>query len=156
MLGILKWIHIHSFFLFPTGELPLSCRHLNSAISATIHELYIHLDNATRFCAIVEGKQFKRDEHNGLNELVEFVGKCILEEIFQWIECKEVENLSFKDINVDQLSDVLGNYANDFFCLKKPTWVNIVFSSTWLKVLLCTKMYFYIITPNHNLTQLRR
>ena len=106
----------HSFFfLFPTGELPLSCRHLNSAISATIHELYIHLDNATRFCAIVEGKQFKRDEHNGLNELVEFVGKCILEEIFQWIECKEVENLSFKDINVDQLSDVLGNYANDFF-----------------------------------------
>ena len=76
------------------------------------------MDNATRFCAIVEGKQFKRDEHNGLNELVEFVGKCILEEIFQWIECKEVENLSFKDINVDQLSDVLGNYANDFFWVK--------------------------------------
>ena len=41
-----------------------------------------------------------------------------LEEIFQWIECKEVENLSFKDINVDQLSDVLGNYANDFFGLR--------------------------------------
>ena len=40
-------------------------------------------------------------------ELVEFVGKCILEEIFQWIECKEVENMSFKDVDVGKLSDVL-------------------------------------------------
>ena len=42
-------------------------RHLHNAISATIHELYIHMDNATRFCAMVEVKQFKRDEQNGLN-----------------------------------------------------------------------------------------
>ena len=46
-------------------------------------------------------------------ELVEFVGKCILEEIFQWIECKEVENLAFKDVNVDQLSDVLSTSTED-------------------------------------------
>lgn len=44
---------------------------------------------------------------------MEFVGKCILEEIFQWIECKEVENLAFKDVNVDQLSDVLSNSTED-------------------------------------------
>ena len=43
---------------------------------------------------------------------MEFVGKCILEEIFQWIECKEVEKLAFKDVNVGQLSDVLSTLTD--------------------------------------------
>ena len=69
--SFLLYITIHDLksVLFYIFEFYISFfhRHLHNAISATIHELYIHMDNATRFCAMVEVKQFKRDEQNGLN-----------------------------------------------------------------------------------------
>ena len=62
------------------SELPFSCRYLGSVISSTVHEFYIHEDNATRFNAIVDAKEFK-DDANGLHDLLTFMGKCLLEEV---------------------------------------------------------------------------
>ena len=75
-------------------------RHLHNAISATIHELYIHMDNATRFCAMVEVKQFKRDEQNGLN------GNYIISHFFFVLETLPISNqkitLHISDLHISE------------------------------------------------------
>lgn len=92
--------------------LPASLRNLYQPILATIHELYIHADNATRFCAIVDAVEFDREEQNGLMNLIEFYGKCILQEIYLMIETKEMEKLTFMDINKAQLREILNNFSD--------------------------------------------
>ena len=100
-------LHKNRMTNIKAGDLPASCKHLYSVISKTIHEFYIYMDNATLFCPMVDCQEFKRDEQNGLNDFVEYLGKCILEEIYLMIQCKEIENMDYKDVNVAQLGEVL-------------------------------------------------
>ncbi len=96
---------------FSANQLPKTIRSLFLPFRQTIHEYFIHVDNATRFCAIVDAKEFTRDEKNGLNELVEYIGKCLLQELFLMITNKEVENLKFSDVDIEKLQKVLRDFT---------------------------------------------
>ena len=94
------------------NDLPLSCQSLYQALSKTIHEFYIHQDASMRFCALVDSKEVKKDPNNAWHGLLEYVFKCILEEFFLMWNNNEIEQIDFKDLNLESVMKELAKLSD--------------------------------------------
>ena len=102
----------HRMSKISPNDLPVSCQSLHAALAKTIHEFYIHQDASMRFCALVDSKEVKKDPNNAWHGLLEYVFKCVLEEFFLMWNNNEIEQIDFKDLNLESVMTELSKLSD--------------------------------------------